>query len=326
MDTVRRRLLWALGVSILLHFLLLFGAEINLPLPAEERPLTVKLEPLPRPAPPRVVKAKPKSASPQPARSGPIQEPLLPAEPEPPQASPAPETAAATPVLEPPASEPAPRSLTPLPRRITIAYAIHKGDQKFNVARMTHTWHREGTQYMLSSIAEATGLVSLFVQGTLIQVSRGEMTDDGLKPDEFWIQRGQSGNRTESASFDWSGMLLHFGKANDRKTQALTSGSQDVLSVLYQLALTAPHTGTIEISLANGRKYDRYAYRVVGEEMLDTPLGVLKTEHLARISNADEDKLDLWLAADYHYLPVRLYLVDRKGGVAEQLVTAIGSE
>lgn len=326
MNEVRRRLLWALVVSAALHLALLFGAQIELPQPAPEHLLTVTLEPLPRPEPIKPAPARPRPAKPRPAKAlPPPPEPSLPIpEPAPPATEAEPIAAPTEPELT--VAEPPARPLTPLPKRIVIAYTIYKGEQKFNVGRMTHTWQFESNQYTLTSIAEASGLVSLFVRGALVQVSRGELTADGLKPSEFWIQRGQSGNRTESASFDWAGQLLRFGRANEQKTKALGPGTQDVLSVLYQLALTAPHSGTLELPVTNGRKFDRYVYRVVGEEMLETPLGILKTQHLSKVADAGEGGLDIWLAADYHYLPVRLHLTDKKGDTAEQIATSIGGE
>lgn len=327
MSNTGRRLLWALGISIVLHLVLVFGMHIELPRPEPEPAdsLTVKLEslrPVPQPTPAKPVPRKTQSA-PAARPAPPVPVPESPA-PIPPSEPAAPVVEAAPLVSEPP--PPPAKPLTPLPRRIEIVYTLYKGEQKLNVGRMTHTWNIDGTQYTLTSIAEATGLFSLFVRGTLIQVSRGELTEEGLQPGEFWIQRGQSGNRTESASFDWSGKLLRFGRANEQKTQMLKAGTQDVLSVLYQLALTAPHTGTLDLAVTNGRKFDRYVYRVVGEEMLETPLGNLKTQHLAKVRAGDEDGLDVWLAAEYHYLPVRVHITDKKGDTAEQVATSIGGE
>lgn len=325
MTETRRRLLWALGISLALHLALLLGTRIELPGPPAENPLTVKLESLPQlapksaPAKPRPVKTPPAA----PPGAPPPEEAQTPAAPSEAATEPAPMVSDASNEAPP---NPSPGPLTLLPQRIAIAYTLYKGEQKLNVGRMSHTWQMEGAHYTLTSIAEATGLFSLFVRGTLIQVSRGELTPEGLKPSEFWIQRGQSGNRTESASFDWTSQILRFGRANEQKTQALNPGTQDVLSVLYQLALTAPHAGTLDLAVTNGRKFDRYVYRVVGEEMLETPLGTLKTQHLTKASDGGGDGLDVWLAADYHYLPVRVRITDKQGDTAEQLATAIGGE
>lgn len=327
MSPAGRRLGWALGISVALHLLLL-DAHIRLPQPEPESPLTVKLEALPRTPPPQPSLPKPR-ATPRPKPKPPTSMPGLRAV-EPPPAPVPPEPVASEP-LPPPLSEPpalpaVPRPLTPLPKRIRIAYVLYKGDQKLNVGQMTHTWQIDGTQYTLTSIARATGLFSLFVRGTLIQVSRGELAAEGLKPSEFWIQRGQSDNRTESASFDWANQLLRYGRSDDQHTTPLAAGTQDVLSVLYQLALTAPHAGTIDLAVTNGRKFDHYLYQVAGEEMLDTPLGMLKTEHLSKVHGPGEDGLDVWLAPEYQYLPVRLRIVDKNGDSAEQVVTSISAE
>jgi len=257
---------------------------------------------------------------------------LTPPAPEPPEAQGGETPRAAINQEEPAAisSEPAAEADAPsvagearLPGRIVIDFTLIRGEQGLVVGRMRHEWQVTDDQYTLTSTAEATGVFSLFMPGVLLQVSRGLITPEGLKPLSFWIQRGQRQDRTESASFDWGADSLRFGRSGEEKTVPLPAGSQDVLSVFYQLALTAPHNGVLELPVTNGRKFDRYRYRVVGEETLDTPLGPLVTERLERIQAPGEDALTLWLARDYHWLPVRLRFVDRRGEVAEQVVNTL---
>jgi hypothetical protein len=330
MEATRRRLLWALGISAALHLSFLLGPHISLPQPEPAKELTVRLEPLPHPVPPPP-KPKPRAHRPSPPppatpRSATTAKAEEPVPPSPVEAEPAP-TPETTPsqAKELPAPAPPPRPLSPLPAQVKIVYTLYKGDQKLNVGRMTNTLRVVDNRYTLTSIAEATGLFSLFVSGKLIQVSRGDITAEGLRPAEFWIERGQSQDRTESASFDWAVGLLRYGRPNERNTIPLQKGTQDVLSVVYQLAMTAPHNGKLELAVTNGRKFDHYTYRVVGEEKLETPLGALRTEHLTKVTDPNEDTLDLWLAADYHYLPVRLRIVDKNGDAAEQIVQSMSS-
>jgi hypothetical protein len=343
--TLSHRLLWALLLSALAHALLLLLPAPRPPTPPSAPPLLARLEPMP-PAPPaakrRAGKATVKAAPPR---------RLTPPAPEPPEAQGS-ETAAinqeeaaisSEPVAEADAvsgrrreepaaisSEPAAEADEPsvagearLPGRIVIDFTLIRGEQGLVVGRMHHEWQVTDDQYTLTSTAEATGVFSLFLPGVLLQVSRGLITREGLKPLSFWIQRGQRQDRTESASFDWGAGSLRFGRSGEEKTVPLPAGSQDVLSVFYQLALTAPHNGVLELPVTNGRKFDRYRYRVVGEETLDTPLGPLVTERLERIQAPGEDALTLWLARDYHWLPVRLRFVDRRGEVAEQVVDTL---
>ncbi|MCL6556569.1 MAG: DUF3108 domain-containing protein [Burkholderiales bacterium] len=324
--TLPHRLLWALLLSALAHALLLLLPAPRPPTPPSTPPLLARLEPMP-PAPPaaklRAGKATVKAAPPR---------RLTPPAPEPPEAQGG-ETPRATINQEEPAaisSELAAEADAPsvagearLPGRIVIDFTLIRGEQGLVVGRMRHEWQVTDDQYTLTSTAEATGVFSLFLPGVLLQVSRGLITPEGLKPLSFWIQRGQRQDRTESASFDWGAGSLRFGRSGEEKTVPLPAGSQDVLSVFYQLALTAPHNGVLELPVTNGRKFDRYRYRVVGEETLDTPLGPLVTERLERIQAPGEDALTLWLARDYHWLPVRLRFVDRRGEVAEQVVDTL---
>lgn len=330
-----RRLFFALLASLLLHLALLLSPSLSPPLLSEApppRPLTARLEPRPPAPPPRP--APPREATPQafsrpapPAPAGPLPAPAPLSFPEAPGPA-APEPEIAPPPEAPPAASEAapPAEVRALPVRLAVSYTLFKGSQGLAVGSLTHQWESTDGQYTLTSTARATGIFSLFVPGTLIQVSRGTVGPAGLRPLHFWIQRGQSGNRTESATFDWGTGILRFGRAGEERTAPLIEGSQDVLSVLYQLALTAPHAGVLELAVTNGRKFDRYRYRVVDEETLDTPLGPLVTEHLERVREGNEDGLELWLARDHHYLPVKIRFTDRRGEVAEQLVDEIRAE
>ena len=62
-------------------------------------------------------------------------------------------------------------------------------------------------------------------------------------------------------------------------------------------------------------------YAPVGDETLDSPLGPLKTLHIRRGHKSGEDETDIWLATDYHYLPVKIRLTDKNGDAAEQVVS-----
>ena len=114
-------------------------------------------------------------------------------------------------------SEPAPLAQTPetsaplaapidkrpaFPSQFELVYTVYRGDQGMSVGKTTHKWRVANNQYLLTSSTEATGLFSLFFGGRYIITSRGELDSNGLKPISFWIQRGQSGERTEFAEFD----------------------------------------------------------------------------------------------------------------------------
>ena len=93
---------------------------------------------------------------------------------------------------------------------------------------------------------------------------------------------------------------------------------------MYQLALTAPHQGRVQVALTTGRKLNRYEYQVLGNETVETPLGKFKAEHIASVKQAqDEDTGDIWLAIDQYYLPVRFKLTTRNGEILDHLLAEV---
>lgn len=202
---------------------------------------------------------------------------------------------------------------------------MHRGDQGIRLGRTTHKWRIAKNQYLLTSTTEATGLISLFYSGRYIMTSKGELTAEGLQPVSFWIQRGQSNDRTESAEFNWEAKTLDYGKGAERHNASINPGTQDQLSVFYQLALTAPHSSGLRFALTTGRKLNQYTYQVAGEEILDTALGKLKTQRLSRVSTKvdSSESSDIWLALDYHYLPVRFRLGTRDGEVLDHWIAEL---
>lgn len=326
-------LLTALLLSFLIHLILLLGPTLELSDWKEPPPLTVTLQaeaPKPPPSVAPTPPPRPKVRIPAPAPVAvvdTVDEPSPIVAPEPV------ESVASTPTAPPiaPPEPPPPVVQSPItarvafPSHIEMVYSVHRGDRGIKVGSTTHTWRLGGKQYLLTSTTEASGLFSLFYSGRYILTSRGEITADGLQPISFWIQRGQSADRTESAEFDWEAKTLNYGKGNERHNTAIAKGTQDQLSVFYQLALTAPHENGLRFALTTGRKFNRYTYRVAGEETLDTALGNIKTQRLTRALDAIDstESTDIWLAINYHYLPVRFRLGTRDGEVLDHWVTEL---
>ena len=314
-----RPFIWAIALSLLLHVGLLLGPKIELQKWSAPKTLTVEIQtpppPIfsPLPAPRRIRAASKK----------PVTAPVAPPAPAAVASAPATPTEPAAPEVIPEAPTPlaAPVDIRPtFPSQFELVFTVLRGEQAMSVGKTTHKWRVANNQYLLTSSTEATGLISLFYSGRYILTSRGELGADGLKPVSFWIQRGQSGERTEFAEFDWETKSLQYGKYDERRNVALAAGTQDQLSVFYQLALTAPHSGRFKLALTTGRKFNQYEYQVIGEEIIDTPLGPLKTQHLARVIQETGANADIWLAVDHHYLPVRFKLAAQKGEILDHVI------
>lgn len=325
----RAPLVWALALSLALHLALLAGPPLPLPELHSVSPQDTKLDvvlPPPRTraeAPQKRPRAK-HPAKPHPQPAAPIASPPPAAETVPDaSSSPAPvepHTGAIAPA-EPETASPKAEGL--LPEAAQIRYTLYKGSNGLAVGQATQTWKSADNRYTLTNVMEATGLFSLFVSGRHVQISQGEITASGLRPASYWVQRGQAAERTDTAQFDWNDMTLALGTGGNIRTVKLPDNAQDLMSFLYQLAFAPPQDGGTALFITNGRKLDRYAYQPLGEETLETPMGSLKTLHISKLHSPGEEGTEIWLATEYHYLPVRIRHIDKNGDSAEQVATEI---
>ena len=265
--------------------------------------------------------ALPPKAAPAPVRPP---RPAKPRPPAPPEASPVLAGVPVEPVQAPLPAEPAaapaeaPPPLNPLPRRIDIEYRLSVGPAS---GRQTLVWISDGDAYTVTSVAEATGLTRMFYSGRFVQTSRGRVTPRGLQPLEFWDQRG---DKRSSASFDAANGTVMVNPAKGAPRHFAHDGAvQDALSLFFQLALTAPPPdGQLTFEVFNGKRLREYVYEVRGEETLSTPLGDLRTLHLARLGDTD-GRFEAWLAIDRYYLPVRVLRVEDSGPEGELTISSI---
>jgi len=192
------------------------------------------------------------------------------------------------------------------------------------IGELVHTWAQDGERYEAESVAEAVGLVSLFYGGKFVQRSTGRITADGLQPAEYTLERGR-GEPSETARFDWTDRKVALAWKNSSRTLVLPAGTQDPLSMVHQLYFLQPMPESGHVSVASSRKLYRSYVERVGEEVLDTPLGRLRTLHFRR-QEADGAATGVWVDLDRDLLPVRVQAVDRSGNVLDQLVREVRLE
>lgn len=210
--------------------------------------------------------------------------------------------------------------LNDLPSRLDLRYELRYG---LASGEQTLVWINDGEHYTITSVASATGLAGVFYRGRFVQTSRGRITPRGLVPEEFWDQRG---DKRSSARFDVASNTLTLSPAHGAPRHfSYQGGVQDALSLFFQLALTAPPPESqFAYTVFNGKKLRNYRYDVRGEEMLETALGVLRALHIERVTDGD-GRFEIWLAADRHYLPLRVRQSDGKGNAMELVVRSIGA-
>ncbi|MBI5108283.1 MAG: DUF3108 domain-containing protein [Rhodocyclales bacterium] len=320
-------LLFALLASTLLHAAALVGPAWVLPGSEEPEALATTIEAV-LARPPARVDAAPAKAAPKPLPARPRTPAPAAAADAPPvlvapeslraeaPAIPEPVVVAPAPVLEPAAPTPA---KTALPGRGRVRYLITRGEGGFVIGQAIHTWDHDGFRYRLKSLTETTGLAAVFKPAQVLQSSDGEVTDDGLRPREFRHERVGS---VDTASFDWLGRFVAYGGRRD----AIVNGTQDMLSMYYQLVLLAPREGILEMPIATGRKLETYRFEVLGEETLALASGDRSALHVRTRSGSDT--IELWLrtgeGAMARGLPLKIRFIDRKGEIFDQIADDAG--
>ncbi|MDA8254761.1 MAG: DUF3108 domain-containing protein [Betaproteobacteria bacterium] len=340
---------FALVASALLHAAALLGPGWVLPGTHEPEPTTtieavLAPPPAPAPAPAPVAKAAPKPPPvrprPQPAAQ-PVVTAAAPAEiaaaPAAAEAPPAAAPVAAPPAAvapapsardtvsgsagditpEPPAPQPA---NTALPGKGSTRYVITRGEGGFIIGRAVHSWTHDGFTYRLKSLTETTGLAAAFKPVQVLQSSEGEITAEGLRPREFRHERAGS---IDTANFDWTRRVVRYAARED----GIVAGTQDMLSMYYQLVLLAPQSGVVEMPVATGRKLEIFRLEVLGEEVLTLPGGERRALHVrTRTSN---DTIELWLRtgadAASRGLPLKIRFIDRRGDIYDQIADDLDS-
>lgn len=320
----------------------LSGTWLGLPASGGPAPRALEarlLSPPPAPAaqpakpPPKVPRATPRRiAPPQPVAAAP---PMFAPQPEPepaatipsaPEAEPSAEIPMAPPVVaEKPAPEPASPPLRTLPSKGSITYTLYLGADRFSVGKAVQSWEVVDNVYKLGSMAETTGLVDLFRSQRLNYLSEGKVTAQGLRPQTFLMSRTRRG-RTEAAraEFDWGAAKIMLGRVPERRTLALPPNSQDFISFMYQFSLAPPVPGRTRVAITNGSRLETYELEVLELENIETPLGMLSALPIKQVRRAGEESIEVWLAADYRYLPVKVRFIDREGNPAgEQIASEI---
>jgi hypothetical protein len=350
--TVRRRFLAALAASLAAHLALLSGIgipEIEHVERSEGPPIAARIAPLappaaapeaakpPAPAPAKAAKPRAKRAP----KAAPAPGLALPGEPQAPQALPpapyaeAPDMARAetgvgredapAQAAEPAAPAPQPAEVPAaeaiaFPERIELEFDVAKSADHAPVGRVVHRFERDGARYLIQSVTAAAGIAVLFVAARYVQESRGTLTAQGLRPEQFAVRRGRN-ERTESAAFDWANARATVTAGGASREWPLQPGAQDQLSFLHQISFLMPSPPPV-LMVTNGRRFFNASLEVVGRDTVATGLGPVSALQV-RSQLEGESRIEVWIAPDYGNLPVKLRVRDRRGEEFEQVLAAM---
>ncbi|MCX8519925.1 MAG: DUF3108 domain-containing protein [Rhodoferax sp.] len=177
-------------------------------------------------------------------------------------------------------------------------------------------WQPQGKQY------SARLEISTFGIRLRTWTSKGALSEDGLQPTRF----GDRPRGAEQAThFQRDKGLITFSANNPDVT--LQAGAQDKLSALLQLsALLAaaperyPAGTSIQFQAADAHRAEIWDFKADAVETQELPGGTLRTMRLTKEPTVEFDqRIEIWLAPDLHYLPVRLRITEATGAFADLL-------
>jgi hypothetical protein len=79
---------------------------------------------------------------------------------------------------------------------------------------------------------------------------------------------------------------------------------------------------TVVVTVADGKRVKEYRLDFVAEEILDTPIGPIKTLHFERLHDNPDRKSDTWLAPAWDYMMVKTVHVEHGKPVVVKLTKA----
>jgi hypothetical protein len=231
----------------------------------------------------------------------------------------------AAPVAEAPAAEPAvdAAATTPaganqrytIPGSTRLKYDVNgevKGFRYFVNGELL--WLHDGATY------DARLEISHFLLGSRVQTSKGKIGPDGLEPTRF----GDKVRSEVAAHFERSKNKVSFSA--NTPDAPLLPGAQDQLSVFIQLAAMMggdadrfTKGASVSFQAVGPRSSETWNFLVGASELLKLPGGDVKAVKFTREPVAEFDpKVEVWLAPEMDYIPVRIRLSQSNGDFVEQ--------
>lgn len=164
-----------------------------------------------------------------------------------------------------------------------------------------------------TSISQAKGVFSFFKPDVVEEISVWKLQNGRVTPQEYLYQR--SGGKKEKMlkmQFDWNRKQVSIDDKKHPWTLDLEPGVLDKL--VYQISLMqdlGKGIHKVDYRIADGGRLKTYKIRVLGEELITTPMGQIETIKLTRHREKPKDReTTLWCAPALNYLPVKLEHVE----------------
>ena len=153
---------------------------------------------------------------------------------------------------------------------------------------------------------------------TLDQASEVTIQGSRILPLNYSYQLSGISRASHAIFFNWDAEVALSTEDDESWQLPLKEGVMDQLS--YQLAIrqalidTTEDETTFSFEIVDGDAIEMQEYRLVGEEVISTPLGELSTLRLERVREASDERVtEIWLAQDWDFLLTRIEQLNNSG-------------
>ncbi|MCX7901886.1 MAG: DUF3108 domain-containing protein [Burkholderiaceae bacterium] len=168
---------------------------------------------------------------------------------------------------------------------------------------------------------EATLSTRVFEVSVAEVSSRGAVSESGLAPERY-VQKTAT-RAAVATNIDWSRQRVTFSRRSDELPTR--EGLQDRLSFQFQLMalaraqpLALQPGAVISMPVAGTDQVETYEFLVIGRETLMLESRPIETVKLDRGKGPGaEARVEVWLAPQLGWLPVKLRFTDRRGNVTD---------
>lgn len=217
------------------------------------------------------------------------------------------------------------RRAVELPPSADLAYELNAQQRGFGLkGEATITWRAADGKYDVNVEARVPLI------GKLTEYrSHGAVDSFGLAPAEFYEKR----HRKDATTTTFERKAKTIALPEGTEPVALKGGEQDRASVTWQLASIARAAGEARFKpgsewtflVAGRRDVEPWTFKVVKREKIQTGMGELDTLLVTREPRAGgrSEGVDIWLAPDQEWYPVKLRFRDDERETIEQTVSRI---
>jgi hypothetical protein len=193
-----------------------------------------------------------------------------------------------------------------VPDRFEARYEVSHRAITLGEARVTFE-RLPGARYRYSTTTQPTGITKLFYNATVTELSEGQITVNGFRPDRYVYQREGRKARSARLRFDWDDNIVINEVAGDSWKMKIPDDALDRLGSQLQLMWDLAHNERrLSYDIADGGQLKTYQLVQLGNEAVRTRFGTLDTVKIVRKRDDNARATTFWCAPSLDYLPVRI--------------------